>query len=178
MPSIDAQQPEANHEDLTGGRAIAKVRELVKRAPTCFFCSALLGGRAFETRPMSVQKIGDDASLWFLSARDSRLNQELGLDASSQLLFQGANHGDFLTLYGRATVGFEKYRIRELWEPILKTWFTEGVEDPRISVIRFIPERGHYWDTKHGRAVALAKMIVGAVTGKTLDDSIRGRLTV
>ena len=47
-------------------------------------------------------------------------------------------------------------------------------EDPG----EFVPERGHYWDTKHGRAVALAKMLVGAVTGTTLDDSIQGRLTV
>lgn len=62
--------------------------------------------------------------------------------------------------------------------PILKTWFTGGVEDPRISVIQVTPERGYYWDTKHNRAVVMAKMAIGALTGQTLDDSIEGTLTL
>ncbi len=53
-----------------------------------------------------------------------------------------------------------------------------GVDDPRITAIEVRPERGYYWDTKHNRAIVFAKMIVGAVTGRTLDDSIEGKLSV
>lgn len=28
----------------------------------------------------------------------------------------------------------DKALIKELWEPILKTWFTEGQDNPRITV--------------------------------------------
>ena len=59
---------------------------------------------------------------------------------------------------------------------MLKTWFTEGIDDPRITVIRFEPSGGYYWDNKHGDTVAGIKMLVGAAIGKTLDDSIEGRL--
>jgi general stress protein 26 len=59
---------------------------------------------------------------------------------------------------------------------MLKTWFTEGEDDPRISVIRFTPQLGDYWDNKHGSLVSGAKIAVGALVGKTLDDSIEGRL--
>jgi general stress protein 26 len=59
---------------------------------------------------------------------------------------------------------------------MLKTWFTEGEDDPRITVIRFQPQSGYYWDNKHGAVVAGAKIAVGALVGKTLDDSIEGRL--
>jgi general stress protein 26 len=65
-----------------------------------------------------------------------------------------------------------------LWEPLFKTWFTGGVDDPRIAVVRVQAESGYYWATKHGRAVALAKMVVGAALGKTLDDGVQGRLSV
>jgi hypothetical protein len=61
---------------------------------------------------------------------------------------------------------------------LFKTWFTEGIDDPRITVIQFTPQEGYYWDTKHGRAVAGLKMLVGAAIGKTLDDSIEGTLTI
>jgi hypothetical protein len=60
----------------------------------------------------------------------------------------------------------------------VKVWFTEGKDDPRISVIEFIPEEGYYWDTKHGKVVAGIKMMIGAAIGKTLDDSIEGKLKV
>lgn len=65
-----------------------------------------------------------------------------------------------------------------MWEPILKTWFTGGRDDPRVTVIRFDPAEGYYWDTKHGTTVAYVKMLVGAVVGKTLDDSVQGTLRV
>ena len=57
-------------------------------------------------------------------------------------------------------------------------WFTEGVDDPRITVIEIEPFDGYYWDTKHGNAVVGIKMLIGAALGKTLDDSIEGTLNL
>lgn len=59
---------------------------------------------------------------------------------------------------------------------MVKTWFTEGLDDPRITAIKVMPTEGYYWDNKHGNAVAGVKMMIGAAIGKTLDDSIEGRV--
>ena len=83
-----------------------------------------------------------------------------------------------LHLTGTATVSVDKAKIKELWEPVLKTWFTGGLDDPRIRVIRVSVDGGYYWDNKHGDTVAGIKMMVGAALGKTLDDSIEGKLDV
>ncbi|MGN6438982.1 MAG: pyridoxamine 5'-phosphate oxidase family protein [Agriterribacter sp.] len=178
MSSINQQQPEKNHEDLFSGEAIKKMKELSDKAKTCFFCTAITTGQQFATRPMSVQKVDDNGVFWFLSATDSHQNAEIQRDNSVQLLFQGSAHSDFMTLYGKANISQNKKVIKELWEPLLKTWFTEGEDDPRISVISFTPANGYYWDTKHSELVAFAKQIAGAVMGKTLDDSIEGKLKV
>jgi hypothetical protein len=58
----------------------------------------------------------------------------------------------------------------------MKNWFTEGKDDPRITVIKFTPTQGYYWDTKHGMAVALIKRLAGAIMGETHDDSIEGKI--
>jgi hypothetical protein len=50
------------------------------------------------------------------------------------------------------------------------------VDDPRITVIKVVPSEGYYWDNKHGNAVAGVKMMIGAMIGKTLDDSVEGKL--
>ncbi len=178
MDSINRNQPEENHEDLRAAEAITKIKEIVKQAQSCFFCTAVSTGASSGARPMSVQQVDDSGTLWFLSAADSHKNLELGRDSSVTLYFQGSAHSDFLELHGRATVSRDPGKIKELWKPILKTWFTEGVDDPRITVIQVVPTEGYYWDTKHGNAVAGVKMLIGAVIGKTLDDSIEGTLRV
>jgi general stress protein 26 len=178
MNSINRQQPEDNRDDLRGDEALAKMRELVKQASTCFLCTQITTGKPIPTRPMAVQEVDDQGNLWFLSASDSHQNEQIAKDAAVQLLMQGSAHSDFLSIYGHATISTDKAKIKQLWNPILKTWFTGGIDDPRITVIKVVPADSYYWDTKHNRVVVLAKIIAGAVTGKTLDDSVEGTLKV
>lgn len=178
MDSINQQQEEKNHEDLRGSEAAKKIKELTEKAKNCFFCTNAQAGKPFATRPMSVQKIDDNGTFWFLSSIDSHKNAEIKQNNQVQLLFQGSTYSDFLSVEGTATINQDKEKIKELWEPILKTWFTDGVDDARITVIRVTPDDGYYWDNKHGQVVAFAKQIAGAIMGKTLDDSIEGSLKV
>jgi general stress protein 26 len=127
---------------------------------------------------MNVRQVDDQGNLWFLSPVDSHTNEQVAIDPAVELFFQGSKHSDFLHLHGNATISTDRAKIEELWEPMIKTWFTEGKDDPRITVIKVSPTDGYYWDTKHGNAVAAVKMMIGAMVGKTLDDSIEGRVSV
>ncbi|WDF54093.1 pyridoxamine 5'-phosphate oxidase family protein [Mucilaginibacter sp. KACC 22063] len=178
MDSINQNQPEDNFQNLEGAEANKKIKELAETAKSCFFITNIKTGIPLSVRPMSIQKIDDEGNFWFLSAKDSHKNEEIGVDPFVHLLFQGSAHSDFLNIYGLAEISDDKEKIKELWEPILKTWFTEGEDDPRISVVKVEPTEGYYWDNKHGNAVAFAKQTIGAVLGKTLDDSIEGKLVL
>src|SRR5687768_3535374 len=129
MGSINENQPEKNREDLRGREAVEKIRELVGKAKNCFFCTSAPAGETGGARPMNVREVDDEGNLWFLSAGDSHQNHELAVDPSVKLYFQGSPHSDFLHLTGRATVSTDRAKIEELWEPLLKTWFTGGVDD-------------------------------------------------
>ncbi|KAA2242970.1 pyridoxamine 5'-phosphate oxidase family protein [Chitinophaga agrisoli] len=178
MDSINRQQPEDNRDNLQGGAALDKLRLLAEKADNCFFCTRITTGEQFNTRPMAILQVDDMGNCWFLSAIDSEKNSDIAADPAVQLLFKGSDHSDFMSIYGQASISQDKEKIKELWNPLIKTWFTEGIDDPRITVIRVVPSSGYYWDTKHGQIVAFAKQIVGAVTGKTLDDSVEGTLDV
>lgn len=176
MDSINQNQAEKNHQDLQAQAAVEKIKEIVKDAETCFFCTTSTSTGSSATRPMAVQQVDNQGHLWFLSADDSHKNLELATDPTVKLYFQGSPHSGFLQLDGTATVSRDQAKIKELWKPILKTWFTEGEDDPRITVIDVTTADGYYWDNKHGNAVAGVKMMVGAALGKTIDDSIEGRI--
>lgn len=177
MDSINKNQREDNHKDIFGEEAIEKIKSLAGKAGSCFMCTKIETGKSFSSRPMAPEKIDDQANFWFLSAADSHKNLELEKDPSVQLLFQGSSYSDFLSVYGRAEISRDKQKIDELWDPQMKTWFTEGKDDPRITVIKVVPSEGYYWDTKHNMLIALAKRLYGAAVGETYDDSVEGNIT-
>ncbi|GAB2546831.1 pyridoxamine 5'-phosphate oxidase family protein [Rufibacter soli] len=176
MDSINREQPEDNLKDLQGPEAARKMKELAKSAESCFFCTSITTGQPVHTRPMAVLKADEAGNFWFLTSDDSHKVEELQRDPFVQLMFQGSKYSDFLTVHGTAEVSKDKAMIKELWNPMLKTWFTEGMDDPRITVLKVVPSGGYYWDNKHGNAIAFAKQAVGAAIGVTLDDSIEGNL--
>ena len=112
-----------------------------------------------------------------IATTDVRLLGALGGKTAAPMvdMKQAATKADSMTAL-RASFAYGEAVIKELWNFTLKTWFTEGEHDPRITVIQVRPVEGYYWDNKHGNAVAGAKMLVGAVIGQTLDDSIEGTI--
>jgi general stress protein 26 len=178
MNSINENQPEQNRRDLVGQDAIKELKDIVKSAETCFFVTTTYSGASSGARPMSVREVDDQGSLWFLMASDSHTVAEIAIDPAVTLFVQGSAHSEFLHLRGHATVSKDKARIHELWNPVYKTWFTEGEDDLRITVVKVVLADAYYWDNKHGDAVAGIKMMIGAAIGKTLDDSIEGKLSI
>jgi general stress protein 26 len=178
MDSINKNQTEHHHEDLIGHAAVERIKHIVDKAESCFFTTTTAVTGSCSTRPMGAQQVDNEGNIWFLSSSDSHKNQEIISDPRVTLYFQGSPHSDFLVLKGIATASRDEHKIKELWKPIFKTWFTEGEDDPRISVIKVTPVEGHYWDSKHGFAVAGVKMVIGALMGKTLDDSLEGKITL
>lgn len=178
MNSIDKNQPEDNYKDVYSLEAGERIREMAETAKTCFFCTKAASGDSMGVRPMSIQKADEDGTLWFLSAKDSHKNKEIIVNPQVKLYFQGSPHSDFMYLAGTAEITDDKEIIKELWGPIARAWFTDGENDPRISAIKVTPDTGFYWDNKHGNLVAGSKMLIGAMLGKTLDDSIQGKITV
>jgi len=164
-------------QDLSDQSAIEKLKELIKHNSICMFATKL-DDVPLETRPMSVAQVDDEGILWFLSAKSSRKNHEIVADPRIQLFFANVSDQEYLTIYGLAVETDNQQKIKELWTPIAKAWFTEGVDDPDLSAVRVTPQDGFYWDTKSGRMISLIKILASAVTGKTLEEGVQGKLKI
>ena len=85
MDSINKNQPEDNYKDAIGADAVERIRKTVKKSESCFFCTAVSMGGSSGARPMSVRKVDDDGTLWFLSANDSHKNLEIAQNPGVRL---------------------------------------------------------------------------------------------
>lgn len=163
----------ADHKDLNSNSASEKIKDLAEDIKTCMFCT--YKNTKLQSRPMSVQQIDENGHLWFLSDKTSNKNSEIK-DNSEVEIFFSENHDKFLSLHGNATISYDRKKIEELWNPIIKVWMQGGVDDPNLSIIHVIPDDGYYWNNKNGKMVAMAKMAASLITGKTMDDGIEGNL--
>jgi len=132
----------------------------------------------FNTRPMSPVDTDDEGCIWFFSDKSSNKNREITQNSNVQLYFSNNSSYEFLTIYGDAEVILNRKKLEELWNPIVKVWFTEGKDDPNLSLIKVTPKHSYYWDTRHNRMVSLIKMLTSIATGKTMDDGVEGELKV
>ncbi len=163
--------------NLIDTEAIKKIKELAKDANTCHFVTNL-STTPLSSRPMATQKVDDEGNVWFLSDKDSEKNHQIQSDNRVQLFYSAHGSSEYLSVYGTAEIVFDKQKIHEMWTNFAKAWFTEGEDDPSISLIKVIPEDGYYWDTKNNKIVSLFKIAKSVVTGKTDDDGVEGKLSL
>lgn len=164
-------------QNLTSQEAIDKIKELAKAADVCLFTTALTK-LPLMTRPMSVSQVDDAGNLWFMSRKGSDKNEHIQEDDRVQLFFSNKNSYEFLSIYGKAVILEDKEKAEELWTPIAKTWFNEGVDDPELTLIRVHPEDAYYWDTKHNKAITLLSYLAGAITGTEMNNGVQGKISV
>lgn len=166
-----------DHKNLTSQDAIKELKKLAEEIDMCMFTTALTQ-LPLTTRPMSTSKVDEAGNIWFLSRKSSHKNQQILMDNRVQLFYAGKDSAAFLSVYGEASISFDKEKIKELWSTIAKAWFTEGVDDPEVSAIVIKPIDAYYWDTKNNRLVSLLKIGAAIVTGKSMDDGVEGQLEV
>ena len=159
-------------ENLSSRSAAEKIRKLATAARVCLFGTHR--AKALAVRPMAVQDVDAQGNVWFLSGKSSAKNAQIARNPNVQLLFANVGDSAYLNLHGTASISEDRKLIKAHWTPLAKTWFHDGVDDPETTVVKVKVESGYYWDTEHGKTVALLSMALGAITGKTLDDSVEG----
>ncbi len=164
-------------ENLHGKDAISKIKELAEKVHICMLATEL-SKTPIAARPMSITKVEEDGTLWIFSKKGSEPNTQIQADKRVQLFFSNTGSSEYLSLYGEAQISTDKQKIEELWSPMIKAWFTEGKEDPTISLLKITPSEGYYWDTKNNKVIQLAKIAFGAIVGKPTDDGLQGKVSL
>ena len=74
----------------------------------------------------------------------------------------------WVSLSGAAEQVTDKAKAEELWNPMLKAWFPEGLETPTLTLIKVHADTAEYWESAHSsKVVTLLGYAKAAVTGKT-----------
>lgn len=147
---------------------IAILKELVEGVRTCMF-TTVSSGDEFGSRPMSTAKIEEDGSIWFFTNEYSLKSKEISKENNVLLSYSDPSKNTYLTVKGKAELVDDQVRKEAYFSPFVKAWFPDGVEDPRLILIKVTPEEAEYWDSSSSKIVVLFSILKAVVTGDTPD---------
>jgi general stress protein 26 len=71
-----------------------------------------------------------------------------------------------VSVSGRITRILDRDPIQELWNDGAESYFPEGVDDPRLVLLRFDPVTGEYWESPSSPIVLAIKFLEAKITGE------------
>jgi general stress protein 26 len=146
-----------------------KVKELVADARICMLTTMTPDGR-HVSRPMAVQDVEFDGDLWFFAYDDSDKAVQLAAHPEVNISFSDAKQHAWVSMSGTAAVVHDTAKAKELWNPLLKAWFPDGLETPGLALIKVHASSAEYWESAHSsRVVTMLGYAKAAVTGRTPD---------
>lgn len=108
------------------------------------------GDGCMHSRPMATLKFNPkdfDGKLWFFSKENSHKVHAIENDQHVNLAYSNPEKHHYISVSGSAEVVKDKSLMEKLWNPSLKAWFPEGINDPDISLINVKVDTAELWDS-------------------------------
>jgi len=122
-----------------------------------------------RSRPMSTQQAEFDGDIWFFTSDNTHKVDELRKDDRVCAAYSKPGSDTYVSISGRAEVVKDRAKIEELWNPVLKAWFPEGLDDPHLCLLKVSAEQAEYWDSPSGKLVQLLGFVKALATGQEAD---------
>lgn len=124
-----------------------------------------------HARPMTAMLEGERSPIWFFTARDQALVQQLSEGNRTIATFTSKGHDLFATVHGSLSVDNNPAMIDKLWNRSVAAWFEGGKEDPRLTLLRLDAEKAEVW-VDASSLVAGLKLMLGADPKEEFKDKV------
>ena len=156
--------------------AIERLKGLIEGIDFCMLTT--ISGGHLRSRPMSTQKFEFDGDLWFFTSDRTHKVDEIEKDNRVNVAYSAPDDNKYVSVSGTATVSKDRAKMEELWNPILKAWFPDGLESPDLCLLKVNVEEAEYWDSSSSTLVQIAGFVKAMVTGQQMDGGEYGKVNL
>jgi len=125
-----------------------------------------------ESRAMANQKQAAGADLWFVSSENTAKLRDIESDPHVNLSYYKDSSREWISVSGVATISRDRQKIRELYAPDWKIWFSEEgdprhgtADDPRMVLIGVDVHAAIFLEVNKPKPVVLYEVVKGWLTG-------------
>ncbi len=148
---------------------IKKLRELIKDIKYAMLTTTEDDG-TLRSRPMATLQTEFDGDLWFFTGADAPKVHEVEHHQQVNVSYAEPDQQKYVSVSGTAQLVRDRSKMEELWNPLFKAWFTEGLDDPNLALLKVSVDKAEYWDSPSSKVVRLVGFLKSIATGKPIDN--------
>ena len=156
--------------------SIEKLKVLLEGIDFAMLTTA--AGGKFRSRPMSTQEMDENGDLWFFTSDDTHKVEEIEADDRVLVAYSSPDDNTYVSVFGRGSIHKDRDKIEELWNPVLKAWFPDGLDDPHLCLLKVSVEEAEYWDSPNSKLVQIAGFVKALVTGQETEGGDYGKINL
>ena len=157
------------NKELTRDEKIQKLGTFIKEIKMAMLTTADTDGK-LRSRPMGTLTTGFDGKIRFVTREHSGKVESIQQDQHVNVAYSDIDGQKYVSVVGQASLTTDKETLAKYWNPAMKAWFPEGLEDPEIALIEIDVESAEIWDSPPNKLVQLVGMAEAIVTGKSFDE--------
>lgn len=146
--------------------------KLIKEIKFAMFTTMDDNEGVLKSRPMTLQETEFDGDLWFFGGRSSEMIRHIEKNPKVNLAFANPQDSSYISASGVASVVLDQEKAKELWSPLYKIWFSEGLEDPNLCLIKVKVESAEYWESPSSPLVTIFSLAKAVLKGERANADI------
>ena len=154
--------------------SIKKLKELVDEVRIAMLCTSQ--DDQLRSRPMSTAQFDDEGNIWFFTNEHSGKADEVNESHQICLAYSSPSKNSYISISGTARIVNDWAKMKELYNPAIKAWFPEGLDDPNLALLKVSPSEAEYWDSSSSKMVTLFQMAKAIVSGEKYDEGQHGKI--
>src|SRR6185503_1058219 len=96
---------------------------------------------------------------------------EVNQDRHVNVSFADPGKQHYVSLSGTAQLVRDREKIEQLWNPALRAWFPDGLDDPDVALLKITVESAEYWDAPASMVAFTIGLAKALITGQAHDPS-------
>ena len=168
---------ETQETKLQDREAIEKFRELASEVNICMF-TTIDNEHHLTSRPMFTSSVDEEGNVWFFTNEFSEKINEVSKDNIVHLIYSHPAKNIYLDVEGSCSLVIDRQKMEELWIPALDNWFPQGLEDPKVCLIKVTTESAHFWNHSSSKMGLLFQFFRSLSRGDQYKETEKGKLTL
>lgn len=144
---------------------ITRLGELIKDIRMAMLTTVEDDG-SLRSRPMATQEEEFDGDLWFFTQASSPKVGDIEHERKVNVVYAAPDKQRYVSISGSAQIVRDPQKMKQLWKPILKAWFPDGLEDPDLALLKVNAQKAEYWDDSSSKVGNLIELVKSLATGK------------
>jgi general stress protein 26 len=132
-------------ENLSKKQTLQFLKNKIKHIRTAIL-TTYSNSNGYRGRPTGTADIDNSGNIWFFTNEYPHAAKEVFKDNTVSVTYSNPDNNSYVSVRGEAELISDKHKIKEFWNPFARAFFPNGMNDPKLTLIRIKPTNAEYWD--------------------------------